>query len=170
MDALTPRAIFVLALLEALGRLGVLYGVTYWKSDGSIRRMTARGGVRRGVTGTGMAYDARARGLVPVWDVRAVPVACRDCGGTRTIGGERYCERCGAPIRRGAWRMVNASTVCEIRVGGLRIDSLGDTPIARGTGRRVSRRVVRAIVGYDAPNGHSLFRESPHARTAIHHG
>lgn len=40
------------------------------KTDGSIRPMTCRLGVKKGQTGRGLLFDALAKGLLPVWDVQ----------------------------------------------------------------------------------------------------
>jgi hypothetical protein len=47
---------------------GRWFGVQFIKKDGSKRDMTCRLGVRKGVKGTGMAYDPFSKGLVPVYE------------------------------------------------------------------------------------------------------
>jgi len=53
-------------LYESAGRI---FYAEFVKKDGSLRRMTARLGVRKGVTGKGMRYDPLERGLLPVYDM-----------------------------------------------------------------------------------------------------
>ena len=48
---------------------GKIFYAEFIKKDGSLRRMTARLGVRKGVTGKGMRYDPAAYGLLPVYDM-----------------------------------------------------------------------------------------------------
>lgn len=38
------------------------------RTDGTVRRMLFRTGVKRGLTGKGMSYDAESKGLLTVWD------------------------------------------------------------------------------------------------------
>ena len=54
------------ALYNSVGRI---FFVEFTKKDGSLRRMTARLGVKKGVTGKGMRYDPTAYGLLPVFDM-----------------------------------------------------------------------------------------------------
>lgn len=68
---------------------GRFAGVTFVKrGDGTTRRMLCRTGVTKGVTGRGASYDARSRGLLPVYDVQA-----------------------------GGWRSIPADAVVEVRAG-----------------------------------------------------
>ena len=48
---------------------GKIFYAEFIKKDGGLRRMTARLGVRKGVTGKGMRYDPAAYGLLPVYDM-----------------------------------------------------------------------------------------------------
>ena len=47
-----------------------IFSVEFIKKDGSVRTMTARLNVKKGVKGTGMAYDPIEKGLLPVWDMQ----------------------------------------------------------------------------------------------------
>ena len=60
-----PRAGLASWLHNTSGRF---FTVTFQKKDKSWRRMTARLGVKKGVTGKGMAYNPGPRGLLPAWD------------------------------------------------------------------------------------------------------
>jgi len=71
-------------LYESAGRI---FYAEFVKKDGSLRRMTARLGVRKGVTGKGMRYDPLERGLLPVFD-----------------------------MDRADWRMVNLNTLQRLSV------------------------------------------------------
>jgi WYL_2, Sm-like SH3 beta-barrel fold len=48
---------------------GAFFGVSFVKTDGSVRDMVCRLGVTKGIKGTGMAYEPREQGLLPVFDV-----------------------------------------------------------------------------------------------------
>ena len=56
---------------------GKIFFVEFQKKDGSIRRMTARRSVKKGVTGKGMAYRPLGKGLLTVFDM--------DKGGFRQV-------------------------------------------------------------------------------------
>jgi hypothetical protein len=58
-----------LQMLER-ARDGRIFTVEFIKrTTGELRRMNCRRGVKNGVTGKGMAYDAISRALLPVWDI-----------------------------------------------------------------------------------------------------
>ena len=48
---------------------GRIFFVEFIKKDGSLRRMTARLGVKKGINGKGMRYDPASYGLLPVFDM-----------------------------------------------------------------------------------------------------
>lgn len=48
---------------------GKIFFVEFTKKDGSIRRMTCRRNVRKGLTGKGMAYRPLGKGLMTVFDM-----------------------------------------------------------------------------------------------------
>lgn len=51
-------------------RSGRIFTVEFIKrTDGKLRRMTCRRGVRKGVKGVGMSYDPLSKGLLTVYDV-----------------------------------------------------------------------------------------------------
>lgn len=51
---------------------GLWFGATFIKrTTGEERRMVARTGVRKHLTGTGMAFDPTKKNLVVVWDAKA---------------------------------------------------------------------------------------------------
>jgi len=70
---------------------GRIFGVTFVKKDGSVRRMTCRKGVFRYVKGTGAGYGAGS--LKPL----------------RTV----------YDMTKGAYRMIPTDRVLEIRTGGV---------------------------------------------------
>ena len=75
------------ALEKIYATAGRIFYAEYIKRDGSLRRMTARLGVRKGVTGKGMRYNPLERGLLPVFD-----------------------------MDRADWRMVNLNTLQRLSV------------------------------------------------------
>ena len=64
---------------------GRIFFVEFIKKDGSLRKMTARLGVHKGVNGRGMRYDPVAYGLLPVFD-----------------------------MDKSAWRMINLNTLQRV--------------------------------------------------------
>lgn len=48
---------------------GSIFSVSFTKVDGSVRDMVCRLGVKKGITGKGMAYDPTELDLLPVWDM-----------------------------------------------------------------------------------------------------
>lgn len=48
---------------------GKFFTVEFIKKDGSIRKLTGRLGVKKGVKGVGMAYDPLSKGLLPVYEM-----------------------------------------------------------------------------------------------------
>lgn len=50
---------------------GKFFHIVYKKKDGSIREMTARIHAKGGVTGRGLSFDPIAKGLLPVYDLKA---------------------------------------------------------------------------------------------------
>lgn len=62
------RALAPLVLMDEASN-GKIFFVEFKKKDGTIRRMTARRSVSKGVTGKGMAYSPLGRGLLTVYDM-----------------------------------------------------------------------------------------------------
>jgi hypothetical protein len=58
-------------LMEVIikGTRGKIFSATFIKKDGTLRKMTARLGVRKGVTGAGLKFDPRERSLVVVYEM-----------------------------------------------------------------------------------------------------
>ncbi len=48
---------------------GRFFRMTYQKKDGSVRNLTVRTGVSKGVKGTGRAYDPADYGLITLFEV-----------------------------------------------------------------------------------------------------
>ena len=48
---------------------GRMFSVTFTKKDGTIRKMSARRGVRKGINGNGPRYNAMTKGLLTVFDM-----------------------------------------------------------------------------------------------------
>ena len=66
-----------------------IFSVTFKKKDGTMRTMVARLNVKKGVKGTGMAYNPIEKGLLPVFD-----------------------------MQKKGFRMVNLNTVTELTIKG----------------------------------------------------
>lgn len=78
--------------IERIVRGGRIFSVTFIKKNGEKRVMTARMGVKKGVSGEGMKYSPRERGLLPVYD-----------------------------MQKGAYRMISASTIMSVRCDGVEL-------------------------------------------------
>jgi hypothetical protein len=48
---------------------GLIWSAYFRKTDGSMREMVCRRGVAKALAGGGLRYDARSKGLVPVFDM-----------------------------------------------------------------------------------------------------
>jgi len=66
-----------------------IFSVEFIKKDGSVRTMSARLHVKKGVKGTGMAYNPIEKGLLPVWD-----------------------------MQKNGFRMINLKTVTKLQIKG----------------------------------------------------
>jgi len=70
---------------------GRIFSVLFVKKDGTARKMTCRRGVKKGVTGKGLAYKPSERALLPVYD-----------------------------MEKKGFRMINAKTLISLTIGGER--------------------------------------------------
>ena len=66
-----------------------IFSVEFIKKDGSVRNMRARLHVKKGLKGTGMAYNPIEKGLLPVYDMGI-----------------------------NEWRMINLKTVTKLKILG----------------------------------------------------
>lgn len=71
-----------------------IYSVTFVKKDGSLRMINSIRSTRKGLTGEGLRYDAKSKGLMPVYDLQLA--------------------KSGTPEKQ-CWRMINFETVQEIK-------------------------------------------------------
>ena len=78
---------------EIRGTKGKIFVCRFRKKDGTVRVMRARVGVTKGITGEGLAFTPREKGVKPVWDV------------------EKH-----------AWRMVNYETMSYFKCGSTEIE------------------------------------------------
>ena len=72
---------------------GKIFTTIFIKKNGDVRKMICRTSVSKGVTGKGMAYSPKNRGLRIVYDMR---------------------ER--------AFKMINIETMSNINIGGIKYD------------------------------------------------
>lgn len=68
---------------------GQIFSVEFIKKDGSLRKMVARLGVQKHVTGEGLKFDPIQKGLLPVFD-----------------------------MHKKAYRMININTIQSLKCGG----------------------------------------------------
>ena len=66
---------------------GLIFNVKFVKKDGTLRSMTCRREVKKGVKGVGMAYNPEDFNLIPVYDLKSE-----------------------------GFRMINASTIQELTI------------------------------------------------------
>ena len=83
------RVKMVGAFKRILATDGKIFSARFVKKDGTIRDMVCRMGVKKGVTGVGMAYNPFDRNLVPVYD-----------------------------MVKGDFRMINMETVITLKLNG----------------------------------------------------
>ena len=62
---------FTTVLAQIQTAESTIFSVEFIKKDGTVRNMVARLNVKKGVNGNGMSYDPIAKGLLPVWDLKA---------------------------------------------------------------------------------------------------
>ena len=62
---------FTTVLAQIQTAENTIFSVEFIKKDGTVRNMVARLNVKKGVNGNGMSYDPIAKGLLPVWDLKA---------------------------------------------------------------------------------------------------
>ena len=84
---------------------GTIYSVLFVKKDGTQRLMNSIKGTGRGVKGVGAKYDAKSKGLLPVYDLQ---LAKKDPAN---------------PDK--AWRTVNIQTIYEITVNKTKYEVVG---------------------------------------------
>jgi hypothetical protein len=75
---------------------GTIYSVSFIKKDGSVRLMNSIKGTSKGVKGVGARYDAKAKGLLPVYDLQLAK------------------QNPESPEK--AWRTVSLSTIFQLKV------------------------------------------------------
>ncbi len=84
---MSPKAERVLSLINSTN--GKIFACEFVKKDKTLRHMVCRTGVRKGVTGKGLAFDPLEKGLKPVYDMQ----------------------------KRG-WRMINLETTFALKIAG----------------------------------------------------
>jgi hypothetical protein len=68
----TTQEVFIRSLSQDIDRTnGKFFTVKFIKKDGTLRRMTCRTGVSKGVTGKGLAFEPKEKGLKVVWSTDA---------------------------------------------------------------------------------------------------
>lgn len=96
---------------------GKMFDITFQKKDGTIRRMNARTQVKKGVTGAGLKFDPREKGLIPVFD-----------------------------IQKDGFRMINLSSLRSLRIDRKKYlirPQLGEQSVADALDREMATIVVR---------------------------
>lgn len=91
---------------------GRIFTVDFVKrGNGSIRTMSARRGVSKGVKGVGQAYDPKAYNLLTVYDMQKMdPKAPQNQGKSED------------EMQKGAFRNINLDALVALRMGGKSYD------------------------------------------------
>lgn len=91
---------------------GRIFTVDFVKrGDGSIRTMSARRGVSKGVKGVGQSYDPKAHNLLTVYDMQKMdPKAPHNQGKSED------------EMQKGAFRNINLEALVALRMGGKAYD------------------------------------------------
>ncbi len=68
----TTKEVFIRSLSQDIDNTnGKFFTVKFIKKDGTLRKMTCRTGVSKGVTGKGLAFEPKEKGLKVVWSTDA---------------------------------------------------------------------------------------------------
>lgn len=87
---------------------GQLFSVDFVKrTDGQIRTMNCRRGVKKGVKGVGQAYDPKAKNLLTVYDMQKLDPSREDNKGKST-----------EDMEKGAFRNINLDALVGLRMSG----------------------------------------------------
>ena len=80
------------AYLKVKESEGKIFTIEFIKKDGSVRKMNARLGVKKGVTGVGLKFDPITKRLLPVYDMQKLAYRMINLSTlkTITINGEKY--------------------------------------------------------------------------------
>jgi hypothetical protein len=98
-----------------------MFSVIFTKKDGSRREMLCRRGVKKGVTGKGMAYNPADYKLLPVFDMQKHKeifpgiLAGLLAQGIEPAEAEAMAKEESA---KKSFRMVNAQTLIQLKIGG----------------------------------------------------
>tara|TARA_R100001244_G_scaffold125187_1_gene95173 strand:- start:21 stop:368 length:348 start_codon:yes stop_codon:yes gene_type:complete len=104
MELINDKAAF--ELIEATREKGTIFTVTFQKrTTGEIRKMNARLGVKRGVTGVGMAYKPSEKNLI----------ACYDVEKAKEMKAQGLDDVAAA---KKSFRMINGDSLLNLTLGG----------------------------------------------------
>jgi hypothetical protein len=68
----TTQEVFIRSLSQDIDNTnGKFFTIKFIKKDGTLRKMTCRTGVSKGVTGKGLAFEPKEKGLKVVWSTDA---------------------------------------------------------------------------------------------------
>jgi len=68
----TTQEVFIRSLSQDIDRTnGKFFTIKFIKKDGTLRKMTCRTGVSKGITGKGLAFEPKEKGLKVVWSTDA---------------------------------------------------------------------------------------------------
>ena len=91
---------------------GQLFTVDFVKrSDGNIRTMNCRRGVKKGVKGTGQSYDPKSKNLLTVYDMQKLDPS-RESNRGKSVD----------EMEKGAFRNVNLEALVALRMNGRSYD------------------------------------------------
>ena len=94
-------------LLESTRAQGSIFSVTFVKrTTGDVRTMNARLGVKKGVTGVGMAYNPKSKNLMACYDVQKAQEM--KAQGLDSVEAAKK-----------SYRMINLDDILSLKVGGV---------------------------------------------------
>ena len=68
----TTQEVFIRSLSQDIDRTnGKFFTIKFIKKDGTLRKMTCRTGVSKGVNGKGLSFEPKEKGLKVVWSTDA---------------------------------------------------------------------------------------------------
>lgn len=91
---------------------GQIFSIDFVKrTDNSLRTMSARRGVKKGVKGVGQAYDPKAKNLLTVYDMQKLDPS-RESNKGKSVD----------EMEKGAFRNINLEALVALRMGGKAYD------------------------------------------------
>ncbi len=94
--------------------------VVFIKKDGTIRRLTGRGGVTAYLTGAGLSFVPEDKGMSTLFEIPR----CPHCGRFVRYEKTQRQHTCGGtlPANLGGYRMITWDRIVSVKIGGVTYD------------------------------------------------